>query len=94
MLETTAVYNRWTGLVDWTTGLIDFHLKYTEMLHNVTLWSISMLGNTIFEASSLYCYGADFSISVTTFTMLCSGGYGLEVGEQKNGDRLQYYMHA
>ena len=25
----TAVYNRWTGLVDWTTGLIDFHLKCT-----------------------------------------------------------------
>ena len=20
-----AVYNQWTGLVDWTTGLTDFH---------------------------------------------------------------------
>jgi hypothetical protein len=28
-----GVYNQWTGLVDWTTGLID---KRTEMLHNVT----------------------------------------------------------
>ena len=27
--QPTAVYNRWTGLVDWTTGLIDFHLKRT-----------------------------------------------------------------
>ena len=24
-----AVYNRWTGLVDWTTGLTDFHFKHT-----------------------------------------------------------------
>ena len=35
-----GVYNRWTGLVDWTsgltTGLIDFHLKCTKILHNVT----------------------------------------------------------
>ena len=27
-----AVYNRWTGLVDWTTGLTDFHQKHTGRL--------------------------------------------------------------
>ena len=55
------------------------------MLPKAPLWSISMLGNTIFEASSL----ADCSISVTTFTMLYSGvqsGRGTKIG---GGD-----MHA
>ena len=54
--------------VDWTTGLIDFHLKthgVMEMLYNVAQSTISMLGNMIFEASSL----ADYLICVTTFTM-------------------------
>ena len=42
--------------VDWTSGLIDFHLKTQRcsiMLPKVPLWAISMLGNTMFKASSL-----------------------------------------
>ena len=35
-----AVYNRWTGLVDWTTGLIDSYLilksLHTYYAHNYT----------------------------------------------------------
>ena len=58
-LYTIGGLDWWTGLVGWTAELIDFHLKCTKMLHimlpQVPLWSISMLGNTIFEASCLYC---------------------------------------
>ena len=31
VLARLAVYNRWTGLVDWTTGLTDFHLKHIKL---------------------------------------------------------------
>ena len=58
MQAIAAVYNQWTGLVDWTTGLIHFHLKCTEMLRNdaqSTTVAISMLG-PIF---SLHCKGRE-----------------------------------
>ena len=73
-----AVYNWWTRLVDWTTGLIDFHLKHTEMLQNVAQ-STTVVDQ---HASSL----ADrLFISVTTFTLLCSGVHKVysAAGEQK-----------
>ena len=60
----SAVYNRWTGLVDWTSGLdywtdrfsFENARRCSITLPKVPLWLISMLPcNTIFEASSLHC---------------------------------------
>ena len=53
--------------MDWTSGLDYWTDRFSFKMHgdapddNVTQstrvppWSVSMLGNTIFEASSLYC---------------------------------------
>ena len=59
------------GGLDYLTDRFSFKnaRRCSIMLLKVPLWLISMLGNTIFEAYSL----ADCSVSVTTFTMLCSG---------------------
>ena len=58
------------------------------MLPKVPLWSISMLDNTIFEASSLGC---QLFNKCDDLYHVMFRRYGLEVGVQKNGDRLQYY---
>ena len=34
-LYTIGGLDWWTELVDWTTGLTDFHFKHTGMIHNV-----------------------------------------------------------
>ena len=65
------------------------------MLPKVPLWLISMLGNMIFEASSLYCWGADsvFNMCDDLYHVMFGGPDRLEVGEQKNGNRLQFRYH-
>ena len=53
------------------------------MLPKIPVWSISMLGNTIFEASSLL--GCPLFNKCNDLYHIMFRGYGLEVGVQKMG---------
>ena len=63
------------------------------MLPKVSLWSLSMLGN-ITRSSKLLAYTAierQLFNKCDDLYHVTFRGYELEVGEQKNEDRLQFY---
>ena len=59
----------WTGVVDWTTGLTNFYLNDSEMLHNVIQllpqWSVMYSNNHCLDVKSPGCSDAE---RVMTFT--------------------------